>query len=90
MTQGGKQMRKYSKDGRLCRVVCNNCGHSVQCTGGILKEEFFAAHVSWGYFSERDGQKYTWDLCQTCYDGLTKAFKIAPEISEETELMTAG
>lgn len=83
-------MRKYSENGALRRVVCNCCGHSVQCAGGILKEEFFSARVSWGYFSDRDGQKDAWDLCQNCYDRLTESFQIAPEISEETELMTAG
>lgn len=68
-------MRKYSKDGRLCRVVCNNCGHSVQYTGGILKEEFFAAHVSWGYFSERTDKRIRGTYVRRVMTGLQKPLK---------------
>lgn len=81
-------MRKYSKDGSLARVVCNKCGKTAVCAGGILKEDFFSAKMTWGYFSERDGETDRWDLCQMCYDKLIKSFEIKPEISEETELMT--
>lgn len=81
-------MRKYSKDGSLYKVICNKCGREAECAGGILKEEFFSAHITWGYFSERDGETDRWDLCQVCYAGLTKSFEIEADVSEETELMS--
>lgn len=81
-------MRKYNKNGSLNKVVCNSCGHEAACSRGILKEDFFSACVDWGYFSVHDGETHQWDLCQDCYEKLVKSFKIKPDVSKRTELMS--
>ena len=43
--------------------------------------------VQWGYFSEKDGESHSFDLCEACYDKLTAGFKIPPEKNTEKELL---
>jgi len=37
--------------------------------------------------SEKDGECHSFDLCEPCYDKMTAAFVLKPEIKEETELL---
>ena len=37
---------------------------------------------TWGYFSEKDGEHHSFDLCESCYDELLKSFLIPAEIEE--------
>ena len=39
----------------------------------------------WGYFSDKDGKKYTLRMCENCYDKLVAACVIPPEIENVTE-----
>ena len=48
-----------------------------------------AAHfdVAWDYFSEKDGEVHHFDLCEECYDGVTREFLIEADKEERTELL---
>ncbi|NLL92600.1 MAG: hypothetical protein GX225_00420 [Clostridiales bacterium] len=45
------------------------------------------ADYVWGYFSEKDGERHSFDLCEDCYDAMIKNFKIPICIEKRTELM---
>ena len=68
-------------------LKCNKCGKEIKTENGISKEEVFHSEYTWGFFSNKDGEKYSFDLCENCYDELIKSFLIEPDIDEETELI---
>ncbi len=82
-------MRKFSEreSGRLTEVRCNCCGRALSVKNGILEEECIRAETPFGFFSRKDGQIHRFDLCEDCYDRLTKAFRIPIEIEERTEVL---
>ena len=43
--------------------------------------------VSWGYFSEKDGETHSFDLCEECYDRITGQFAVPVEKKDELELI---
>ena len=47
----------------------------------------FSADCEWGYFSEKDGERHHFDLCEECYDGVTREFLIEADKEERTELL---
>lgn len=53
----------------------------------MVREGYFSADVVFGYFSNKDGLRHRWDLCEHCYDALTRDFRIPVEESEESELV---
>ena len=80
-------MRKYQANGMLESVVCNGCGKKLVVERGILREGGFAVNYPWDYFSEKDGEVHSFDLCESCYDELTNQFKISVQVKERTELL---
>ena len=83
-------MRKENK------IYCNSCGKRIVDTIGRDMEEYIPRffqyeyiHIEkiWGYPSEKDGECHSFDLCEPCYDKMTAAFVLKPEIKEETELL---
>ncbi len=81
-------MRRYMDEtGAQLEVRCNQCGRIMEIQEDMLKEDVFHAEKTWGYFSERDGKKHTWDLCESCYGKIVKGFVIPPEELEVTELL---
>ena len=50
-------------------------------------EGVFHGQVQWGYFSQKDGESHSFDLCEECYDRLTGGFQIPPEKYAEKELL---
>lgn len=60
------------------KVLCNYCGKNIDISGDKCEEEYFHGEKNWGYFSERDGNKDTFDLCPLCYEKLVNEFKIPP------------
>ena len=65
-------MRKENK------IYCNSCGKRIVDTIGRDMEEYIHIEKIWGH---------SFDLCEPCYDKLTAAFVLKPEIKEETELL---
>ncbi|MGI6007942.1 MAG: hypothetical protein ACOX8E_10700 [Ruminococcus sp.] len=82
-------MRKYKSKSReeLEAVVCNNCGRELQAVKGLIREGVCHIDISWGYFSEMDGEDHSFDLCEECYKKWTAAFRIPVEIRERKELL---
>ena len=81
-------MRVYSnrQENLLAEVYCNCCGKKMKVENGFLREGSFHVEYNFGYFSDKDGMKHVWDLCEACYDEMTERFCIKPEESESLEL----
>ena len=82
-------MRIYSnrQENLLAEVHCNCCGKKMKVENGFLREGCFHVEYNFGYFSDKDGIRHMWDLCEECYDRFTKAFAIPYEECENTELL---
>ena len=82
-------MRSYEKqsENKLEKVICNRCGREMKVVGGILQEGVFEASVLWGYFSDRDGERHSFDLCEECYDKLIEGFAVEVTKEEVQELL---
>ena len=46
------------------------------------REGVFSVDYTWGYFSDKDGERHSFDLCESCYDELLRSFRIPAEIEE--------
>ena len=73
-------MRKYS-------LFCNMCGKEIKMEKNVAREGVLAVEHTWGYFSEKDGEIHSFDLCEQCYDHLTAQCKIPPAIKKQTEYL---
>ncbi|MDY2606616.1 MAG: hypothetical protein SOV90_01615 [Lachnospiraceae bacterium] len=84
-----KVMRKYIKieENDLEIVKCNKCGRELKVSRGTIKEGVFSIDYVWGYFSEKDGEVHSFDLCENCYDKMLKEFVIKPDIKDNNELL---
>lgn len=82
-------MRQYLDENKkmLKKVVCNQCGRELKLCNGIIQEGVFRGEAHWGYFSEKDAQIHSFDLCEPCYERMTEGFQIPPEVEEQTELL---
>lgn len=64
-------------------IICNRCGqHFSLGKYGTPDPEILHIEHRWGYFSEKDGQKHQFDLCERCYDEIVKSFRVPVEIEE--------
>lgn len=68
-------------------IVCNCCGKNVEEPEKVLKQDFFHGEKAWGYFSEKDGEKQEFDICEECYDKWTASFQIPVQKREVTEFV---
>lgn len=75
-------MRKYNKK-ILVEAACNQCGKKLLVKNGILIEGMLEVKQNFGYFSNKDGQTHTFDLCEECYDRLVQDFAIPVSVKEE-------
>ena len=64
------------------KIFCNKCGKEIPVVNGNAQEGVFSIDYNWGYFSEKDGEKHHFDLCEGCYDEFLRSFQIPPEIEE--------
>ena len=71
-------MRIYMDEGKniLKQVVCNQCGKALKVKNGILVEGVFEGNQQFGYFSNKDGIRHSFDLCEECYDKLIEGFTV--------------
>ena len=69
------------------KIFCNKCGKELKQQEDMIREGYFSADVIFGYFSNKDGLRHRWDLCENCYDELTDSFQIPVEENEESELV---
>ena len=82
-------MRRYESGDKkhTYKVICNQCKKEIPVQNGIPTEETFHGEAQWGYFSHRDGEKHSFDLCETCYEKWIAGFALPIEIKEMTELL---
>ncbi|BFL48319.1 hypothetical protein [Lactonifactor longoviformis] len=82
-------MRKYKNQQakQLEQVSCNMCGRELKVENGIVMEGVFPVDIVWGYFSSRDGERHSFDLCESCYERWTAGFKIPVAKGQEKELI---
>lgn len=71
-------MRKYQNQ-EVIELCCNQCGKKIKVESGIIKEGVYTAEIKWGYFSNKDGQMHSFDICENCYDQMIEAFAIPAE-----------
>ena len=55
---------KENNRDRILQVVCNCCRRPLPVENGIVLEDYIHVDKAWGYFSERDGEKIAFDLCE--------------------------
>lgn len=72
--------------GKQEKIICNKCGKELEVKNGIVREGFFHGEIYWGYFSRKDGEKHSFDLCEDCYDELAGSFAVEVTVEDETEL----
>lgn len=58
------------------KIICNKCGKVIEVVGGVPQEDFLSVEKRWGYFSEKDNQVDSFELCETCYDEFVAGFQI--------------
>lgn len=75
-------MRQYElkEQKEISKMICNQCGKEIPVSGGHEMEGVFRVDYEWGYFSEKDGERHSFDLCEACYDKLLRFFQIPVEI----------
>lgn len=82
-------MRMYRNQNTevLTEVICNKCGKKLKVRAGIVEEGVFHVRAPWGYFSHKDGEVHSIDLCEECYDQWIQGFKIPVSIEEDSEFL---
>jgi hypothetical protein len=66
-------MRKYTKilKEALAGVQCDVCGTNCmsECSmGDPAMAEYATLEGTWGYCSKRDGERYSCDMCEACFE----------------------
>ena len=61
-------------------IICNKCGKEIKIRNGVPAEDTLQVETRWGYFSDKDNEEHTFDLCEDCYDELVAGFQIPVEI----------
>ncbi len=69
------------------QLFCNKCGRKILNIGGLEREDYVVVTKSWGYFSDKDGRRDTFCLCERCYDEITSAFVLPVSQEELTEFV---
>ena len=73
-------MRRYS-------IFCNMCGREIKMEKNVAQEGVLSVEQNWGYFSEKDGEIHSFDLCERCYNRLAAQFKIPVTVKKQTEFL---
>lgn len=60
-------------------LYCNCCGKRILSR---MEQDVVTVEQRWGYFSEKDGERHSFDLCESCYDELLASFQIPARIEE--------
>lgn len=68
-------------------IICNCCGKRFLKISEKSLQEFVHIEKEWGYFSEKDGSRQAFDLCESCVDKWTSSFLIPMEEQKVTEFL---
>lgn len=74
-------MKKLDK-GKIIQAKCNKCGKDLKIQNGMIVEGAVSIKEKWGYFSTKDLEQHSFDLCEDCYDQIISEFNIPIEIKE--------
>ena len=82
-------MKIYRDDRKekISAVICNKCGKRMLVANGTVMEGVCSVEADWGYFSGKDGEHHSFDLCEACYDEVVKSFQIPADVQECVELI---
>lgn len=82
-------MRKCSSraNAKIKEMHCNLCGKEIEVKNGIVREGVMSVDLEWGYFSDKDGQIDSFDLCEECYNKLISQFVIPIDKKKQIELI---
>ena len=69
------------------KILCNRCGRVLKQENGIVREGIFEADIRWSFFSEKDGQRHQFCLCEHCYDEMIKGFAVPVTVRDMTEYL---
>lgn len=61
------------------KIICNKCGKEINMENGMHYQDVLSVEKRWGYFSEKDNEVHTFDICESCYDEWTSTFLIPVE-----------
>lgn len=68
-------------------IYCNGCGKRIAGWEKEMHEDFLHVEKAWGYFSNKDQERHSFDLCEACYDKLLEGFVKEAQTEEMTELL---
>ena len=70
-------MRKYKNqdENQVLEIYCNCCGKKLKTEKDLVQEGVFPVHMQWGYFSGKDGECHSFDVCEKCYDRWVASFR---------------
>ena len=85
-------MRQYQlkETKEITKIICNRCGKETKVVSGIPKREMLHVEHTWGYFSGKDGESCSFDLCEECFDEITKGFLIPTECKDERKSLVCS
>ena len=62
------------------KIICNKCGKEILIEKSIYHQDVLTVEKRWGYFSEKDNEVHTFDICEACYDEWTSTFLVPIEV----------
>ena len=69
----------------MSEIRCNMCGRKIIFGEKHDKEDYLLIRKEWGYFSRKDGNRYTIRMCEECFDRFVDDCVVSPEIDDVTE-----
>jgi len=63
-----------------CRRVCNRCGKEI-VNETLNFDMITEVKVVFGWGSNKDGQRWDFDLCDDCLDDMASGFMFPPTVS---------
>lgn len=69
------------------KVFCNRCKKEFTMDNGIIQEGIFNVEYLWGYFSKKDSEIHSFDICEECYNEMVSEFAIPVTIEESNEVI---
>lgn len=79
---------RVREENYMCKNArCNQCGKTLKQERDVITEGALQLEFTWGYFSEKDGEKHKFILCESCYDTWIKGFAVPVEITDMLELL---
>lgn len=58
------------------KVFCNVCGEEIKKDIYGYYNDYIHIEKKWGYNSDFDGEKHSFDICSQCYKKMVSDFKI--------------